>query len=223
MASGLDNNRVAPKHEPGPQLSHPHRRLRLVAAKPNVDITVDMGDGPATPTGGFAGWEEVARVQRRAMTAFEGLPAKTQDVPILIDGYREDRSVERQVEAVLSLGGAVVFTAVGPIFGSGGRFVFGDEPEFTEQIRASDETLLRARIVLKLMGYVPAAAAGEKPRPHIALGEAVPLEYTVRQGDTLVKIAYAQYHDRSRWKEIGEKNGIQDPHKKLKPGTVLVL
>lgn len=220
----IADNRVAPKTE-SPQLASSHPQLRLRAAKAEVDVTVDMGDGPATPTGGFAGWEEVARVGRRAMTAFNGLPAFAQDVPILIDGYREGRSVERQLQAVLALGGAVVFTAVGPIHRSGGRFVFGDEPEFTEQVRAEGTTaLIRVRMVLKLTEYVPAAVVGEKKKPHVALGEAIPLEYTVRQGDTLVNIAGRLYPgEAARWKQIGEKNGISDPHKKLKPGMELIL
>lgn len=206
------------------QLARPHKQLRLVASKPNVDITVDMGDGAATPSAGYAGWEEVPRVKRRAMTAFKGLPAFQQDVPIFIDGFAEDRSIERQVEAVLSLGAAVVFTALGPIWNSGGRFVFGDEPEFTEQIRASDETLVRVRLVLKLMEYVAPNVAGEKAKPKVSLGNAVPLEFTVHDGaDTLVKIAFRIYHDKTRWKEIGQKNGISDPYRKLPMGRKLAL
>lgn len=222
--TGLDNNRVAPKREPGPQLAKGHRQLRLVAASPAVDISVDMGEGPATPTAGYAGWEEVQRIERRAMTSFHGLPAFQQDVPIMLDGWREDRSIERQLEEIEKLGDNVVFRAIGPIFRSGSRFVFGDEPEYGEMIRASDETLLRVRMTLKLMGYVTPNLAGTPPKPKHSIEMGIPLEYTVHgDEDTLAKIAYALYHDRSRAIVIGRLNGITDIHKKLKIGRVLKL
>ena len=207
-----------------PKLARPHKQLRLIAAKPNVDITVDMGDGPATPTAGYAGWEEVPRIKRRALTAFNGLPAFQQDVPILIDGFGEGRDVERQVEAVLSLGAAVIFTAEGPIYHSGAKFVFGAEPEFTEQVRDTDETLLRVRMVLKLMGKGSLEGTGAKRETPSEGSKGFPLEYVVTAGaDTLHKIAALLYQEPSKWKELGEKNGISDPYKKLKVGRRLTL
>lgn len=223
--SGLSENQVAPKHEPKTKpLAHAHKKLRLVAAHPAVDIQVPMGDGPATPTAGYAGWEEVQRIERRSLTSFQGLPAFQQDVPIMLDGWAEDRSIERQLEEVEKLAGNVVFRAIGPIFRSGSRFVFGDEPEYGEMIRASDETLLRVRMTLKLMEYVAPNLAGRKPKPKHGLDMGVPLEYTVHGGDrTLAKIAYDLYHDRSRAIVIGRLNGITDVHKKLKIGRKLKL
>lgn len=206
------------------KLAFPHKQLRLIASNPAVDIEVPMGDGPATPTAGYAGWEEVQRIERRAMTSFNGLPAFQQDVPIMLDGWREDRSIERQLEELEKLGGNVVFRAIGPIFRSGSRFVFGDEPEFGEMIRASDETLLRVRVTLKLMEFVRPDLAGTKPRPKHSVEMGIPLEYTVHgEDDTLAKIALALYHDRSRAIVIGRLNGITDVHKKLKIGRTLRL
>lgn len=201
-----------------------HPQLRLTASNPQVDIQVNMGDGPATPTAGYAGWEEVPRIKRRSMTDFIGLPPFQQDVPIRLDGFRENRSVERQLAVIESLGGNVIFRAFGPIFHSGDRFVFGDEPEFTELVRAHDGTLIRALLTLKLKEYVsPDQAGRRKSKGKIGLGNAVPLTHVVSKGETLSEIAFHLYHDASRWKEIGKKNGIHDAHKKLKPGRVLVL
>ena len=49
-------------------------------------------------------------------------------------------------------------------------------------------------------------------------------QYTVRRGDTLMKIAFEQYGDLYRWKEIYEANraNIQDPNH-VPPGTQLSL
>jgi phage baseplate assembly protein W len=37
-------------------------------------------------------------------------------------------------------------------------------------------------------------------------------DYRIEQGDTLRSIAYRQYHDASRWREIADLNGLRYPH-----------
>jgi nucleoid-associated protein YgaU len=206
--------------------NQPHEKLRLVCQDPPVDIEVSLGDGPATPTAGYAGWEDVPRVNRRAMTSFQGLPAFQQDVPIMLDGYREGRSVERPLEEVLSLGGHVIFTASGPIFESGKRFIFGDEPEFGEMIRNVSGALLRVRLVLKLKRYVPADEVGRKTKVKPAVDQAVPLTYTTAGGETLWEIVgkfYGIFEVSANWKRIGKLNGITDPYRVLPKGRVIKL
>ncbi len=46
--------------------------------------------------------------------------------------------------------------------------------------------------------------------------------YTVKEGDTLQKIASRFYGDYTQWKKIAEANKIENP-RKLKPGTVLKI
>lgn len=201
-------------------------QLHLICDDPKVDLKVNMGDGPATPTAGFAGREVVPRNQRKGMTSFVGTEPFQQDVPVLLDGYRENRSVERALEQLLSLGGNAVFKAYGPIHREGIDYVFGEDPEFgtepgKEVIRAQDGTLLRQALTLKLMEYVPATVIGHRHKMDI--GQAVPVSYRTKQGDTLIKVAQAVYHDWRRWKEIGQKNGITDPHRVLPAGMPLTL
>jgi hypothetical protein len=185
-----------------------------------------MCDGPATPTAGYAGWEDVSRVNRRAMTSFQGLPTFQQDVPIMLDGYREGRVVERPLEEVLSLGGNSIFTADGPIFESGSRFIFGDEPEFGEMIRNTAGALLRVRLVLKLKRYVPADEIGRRVKPKRGLNNAIPLTYTTVKGDTLWEIAakfYGVFEASANWQRIGKLNGITDPYRVLPAGRTIKL
>lgn len=202
-------------------MSHP--QLRLIAPEINVDVKVDMGNGPATPSAGYAGWETVPRVRRRELTSFAGLPPFQQDVPVFLDGHHDNTSVQRQLDTILKLGGAVVFRAYGPIFDSGNRFVFGGEPEFEELHRAEDMTLIRTRMTLKLMEHVPPDRAGQQHEGKMGLGRGVALTYKTVAGDTLAKIAHKLYHDWKRWKEIAAKNNLSDPHKKLPPGLELKL
>lgn len=47
--------------------------------------------------------------------------------------------------------------------------------------------------------------------------------YTVRKGDTLIKIAMKIYQDRDMWKPLAKLNDIRDPRKELTPGRVIRL
>jgi hypothetical protein len=199
-------------------------QLHLIAVDKSVDIKVDLGDGSSTPTAGFSGYETVPRIRKKGMTAFVGTPPFAQDVPVFLDGYRENRSIQREHDLLLSLGGSSVFWAYGPIDRPGLRYVFGDEPEFGETIKAEDGTLLRRAITLKLEEWVPTDQAGQRVGPKVGVGQGVPLSYTTVQGDTLEKVAFKVFdHEWRRWKEIGQKNGRSDPHKLLPPGLELKL
>lgn len=198
-------------------------QLHLVAVDGSIDLKMSMGDGPATPTAGLSGYESIKRIRRKSMTAFVGTEPFAQDVPVMLDGFRENRSIERQLERLEEFGGSTRFRAYGPIHHEGDVYVFGDEPEYGDAIRAEDGTLLRQRLTLKLEEYVPAVIAGTRRGGREAVGQAQPVEYTTRKGDTLEKIAFRLYHDKSRWKEIARKNGLTDPLKRFPAGKKLKL
>lgn len=210
------------------------RLLRLVCPDPKVDIRVEMGDGPATPSAGAAGWEVTARAGgRRSITTRTSPPPFQQDVPVFLDGFRQRRSVQRQLDAILSLGDSYAepFRAHGPIHRDGGLFVFGGEPDFGEAIRDDDEnnTLIRQRLTLKLMVYTRPDVVRERRRRRrsggrIAHNVAVGGTYTTKKGDTLQSIAADLYNDDWReWRSIANKNGLSDPNRKFPAGKVLRL
>jgi hypothetical protein len=205
------------------------KKLRLICPNPQVDISVEMGDGPSTPTAGFAGWEVTDRENGKGITERVGLQPFQQDVPIFLNGYAQDHSIERQLTEILSLGDedAEPFKAFGPIDRSGIKYVFGGEPDFGEVIKDDDGDRLRQRVTLKLMEYVrPDVVKERRKKKHhqrMGVGEAQALTYTTKQGDTLARIAQKLLGDLRRWREIGDKNGIHDPFKVLKPGLVLKL
>jgi nucleoid-associated protein YgaU len=208
-------------------------RLRLICAYPKVDIRVQMGEGPAQPTAGAANHEVTQRLPgRRSITTRTSPPPFQQDVPVFLDGLAERRSVQRQVDAILSLGSpdALPFRAHGPIHRSGELFVFGGEPDFGEAIRDDDEdeTLIRQRLTLKLMRWTRPDPIKEhrdrrRRKRQGPITDAVAVSYTTRKGDTLAKIAARLLRDWRRWKEIGQKNGISDPYRKLPEGRELIL
>lgn len=200
--------------------------LRLTCAELNVDITVSMGGGPATPVSGFAGWETIERVEGKALTDRGGVEPFGQEVPVFLDGYAKGNSVQRQLDELMKLGGedGEPFRAFGPIHRPGIRYVFGGEPEFGDAIRDDDGTLLRQELTLKLLEYVPPdQLRRRKRRIGLSGNEAVGGTYTTKKGDTLAKIAARLLNDWKRWREIGNKNDIHDPHRVLPAGRRLKI
>lgn len=211
------------------------RLLRLSCPNPKVDIRVQMGDGPATPTAGVAGWEATSRTGgERAITTRTSPPPHQQDVPIFLNGLRDGRSVQRQLDAIISLGevDAEPFRAYGPIHFDGALFVFGGELEYGETIRDddNDDVLIRQRLTLKLMKLNRPNAVKERQRRRQARGRrgidgnvAVGGTHRVTAGETLQSIAAHELNDWRRWQEIGNKNGLTDPNRPLPAGKVLKL
>ncbi len=213
--------------------------IRIQCPPKKIDIMVRLGDGPATPTAGFASWEVVDRVEGKGVTDRVGAPPFQQDVPIFLDGYAKDNSIQGQLNTLLRLGGpdAVPFRCTGPIHKPHLRYVFGGEPEFGEAIRDDSEDdgrLLRQRVTLHLLEYVSPDTIRRRKRKigisnavvashAMGLSDAVPLSATVRAGDNLQTIVARELGDWTLWQEVGRKNGIRDPFKKLDPGRVIRL
>jgi hypothetical protein len=196
-------------------------RVRFICQNPKTDLVVPMGDGPATPTAGASDWEVIDRVEGKGITDRGSVPPFQQNVPIFLDGYAKGNSVQRQLDALINLRGAV-FRVEGPVHKPNLRYVFGGEPDFGEVIRDDDCTLLRQRLTLPLMEYVPPDVL-RRPNRRAGIGQAQALTYTVKAGDTLARVAHKLLGDWKRWREIGDKNGIRDPFALLKPGRVLKL
>ncbi len=78
---------------------------------------------------------------------------------------------------------------------------------------------LRAKLSLALKEYRPVEIQiKENPKGSPDFDK----KYVVRRGDTLSRIAFANYRDSSVWRDIARHNGIEDP-RTLEPGQVLQL
>lgn len=197
------------------------KEVRIVAKSHKIDITVPLS-GVATLTGGLGGWTTVDRADDLSLTDWNGQEPLTQDVPLLLDGWdRTPRSVERQLNTIFKLGRDFnhkdrerppVFKVEGPVFYSGKYWVLpsgGIELGTDDTIRLEDGTLVRQSLVLHLLEHVRAdvlrehrKSKGIAKRP----GDAIPLTYDTRQGDTLMSVATDQFGDWTRWAEIAKKN-----------------
>lgn len=212
------------------------KKVRIIATDPAIDITVPMGDGPATITQGLGGWQVVDRQDDIAATDWTGQEPLVQAVPLLLDGFSKGESVERDLNTIFKLARDVVgdehippiFKVFGPIYFSHKEWVLPDggiELDSASVIREDDGTLLRQALTLRLLEYVKpdTITIRGKGKQRTGLGKARPVSYTTRAGDTLAKIAARIFGDWTRWKEIGRKNGISDPNRVLRAGRVLAL
>lgn len=205
------------------------RPLRIQCPEKKIDISVQMGDGPATPTAGYTSWEVVDRVEGKGVTDRVGTPPFQQDVPIFLDGFAKDNSIQGQLNEILDLGGEDTepFRCTGPIHRPHLRYVFGAEPDFGEVIRDDEDgRLLRQRVTLHLLEYVNPDTLRRRKRKQgrrIGVSSATTLTTVVRADDTLARITHRELGNWKRWEEIGRKNGIRDPFKRLQPGRVINL
>lgn len=210
--------------------------LRIFAPSEGVDLRVLHGDGPATPTGGVGGWQQVARTDAKSMTEWSGNDTFTQDIPVLLNGFKEGNVVQGQANDIIALGRKTdddevppVFRMVGAIWMPWLPWVLEDVEWTDEVIRDDDTRLLRQEVVLKVAEFEDPDQVKVKRIRHPygtskGGGTNFPTnQYIVRKGDNLVKIATKVYGDRTRWKKLSEKNDIRDPHHELEPGRIIKL
>lgn len=214
-------------------------KLHIVAPSVDVDVEILMGNGPATPNGGLGGWQQKERPDAKSMTEWTGQETIMQSVPLLLNGFMEGNSIQGQANDIIALGRKTVDDEVPPVFRMFGPIHFGWLPWVLESIdwgeaedqviRDSNTRLMRQEVTLHVAEYEgPDSIRTKRIRKAFGTGATIGIGapgnvYIVSDGDTLGKIAAKLYGDRSRWKEIGDKNGINDPNQELKAGRELKL
>ncbi len=216
--------------------------IRIISQDPGIDISVPVGNLPATLVGGLGGWREVERQDDLSVSDWDGQELLKQDISILLDGWATNESVDRQLNTILKLGrdsrgehAPAVFRVSGPVYFEGKAWVLppdgidltGGEIETIR--RQGNGELLRQEVILHLMEYrrpdtIKVRRKG-KHRDRTGVSPGRPLTYTTVKGDNLQKIAAKPgiFGDWKRWKEIGDKNGLADPHRVLPAGMELRL
>jgi hypothetical protein len=75
---------------------------------PSYRITALLGDQRPNVEQGYGGWEEVTRPRRSPLTTWRGAPALHLSLPLLLDGFASNTSVEPQLGIVEKMGSAVL-------------------------------------------------------------------------------------------------------------------
>jgi hypothetical protein len=216
--------------------------IRFIATDPQIDIEVPVGNSGAQLVGGLGGYQEIERQDDVSLTDWTGQEALKQDISLLLDGWAKGDSVERELNTILKLGRdpngervPPVFKFFGPVYFEGKSWVLPDggidltSGEIETIRRHGDGELLRQEVILHLLEFIPPEQLRlrnkkkAQQRAGISQNIAVGGTYTTKGGETVSEIAARLLNDWQRWKEIGPKNGINDPNRKLPAGRVLKL
>lgn len=216
------------------------QNLRIWPVTYGVPLTVRLDEGSPTITSNETGWEAINRPLKSGLVRWNGIAPITQDVPIIIDGFRESKTVrwderktvEWDVNALRILAGIgwseydglppTVVRLYGAIHHSDFRWVISGITE-GETIRNNNGSLIRYHAVISLTEYRRPDQIKVRRNPHP--GPQRKPFYTVKKGDTLNKIAVKLYNHRRWWKLIAkaQKPPIKDPDRELKVGRELRL
>lgn len=172
----LSSHRAQPRTDVLRRLKAPLiPRITIYPIMPTgAPASFDLGDGHETPDGGTT-WEVTDRPQRKGITTFQGYPPWRMLVPIMIDGYADDRDVGPKFQYLWKLqslvtspaapnltGGSAgpfttehptVFRIGGPVSLTGFQWVL-ETIEIGDFIRNNVGALVRVACVLHLLEFV---------------------------------------------------------------------
>lgn len=205
--------------------------VRIFSTDPPLELLALLGDGPVQPTGGAGGYATIERPRKPPVTNWQGSPAKTMSLPLIIDGYKEDRSVENECVIVERWGKVLPGDARTPIVqldgklnGTGIEWVVDGIDWGQEERDPLTGYRIRQVVTLDLIQFIDAPIR-VIPQPVVPVVKPPAYKiYTAKTGDTLSKIAARQLKNSKRWKEIKAVNPapkIKTAKQKLKPGRKL--
>lgn len=186
-------------------------------------VTVLRGDGAPKMVDGGSGWTVEDRPRRVGLTIWKGRNPYRMDVPILIDAWASQDSIENDIAilnqmqmgsdleqppTVTIVGGVPVKGIVwvlDPIIDWGDNVIWGANSR-------GDMFRYRQDAVVHLCQYNP------EDRLQVSGGGNLqaPRRYIVKQGDDLRSISQKMYGDPTKWKLIQAANNIRDPKRILR-------
>lgn len=198
----------------------PAQMITLRSTAPARSVTGIRGQTAPAPTGGFGGWQTVARPHRKALTEWDGIDPLELTFSLIFDGGVDRSSIEaqcltleemsqpvdRQAPPPISVAGAVPHSELAWVISG---LAWDPAPEYS---KGGYRT--RHEVTLTLLEHVAAdkvQTAAAAARSQVA--PSTSRVYTVRAGDTLVSIAAAQLGDFTRWTQIAALNGLRDPNR----------
>jgi hypothetical protein len=189
------NANARPSNAPGksdaPTL--PRGCVQIYCADPPRSVIALLGPDPIKQTGGGGGWETVARPHQTAMTIWGGGAPYAVALPLMLDDYHENGTVEDAVALINRLArgdddsepGVV---EIGGVQLPADRWVI-DSVDWGDPIRADDDLrTLRQPVTLALLEHVPPSylQPGRRARDNPKRKTRV---VVVKKGDTPAKIA----------------------------------
>lgn len=202
---------------------YPPDYVAIAAPDRGLFVLARVGDGTPTVSGGVGGWEAVPRPLRRPLTVWRGTPDPlTLSLPILLDGFDEDKPVEKDVRTLEKMGGLdrgdpeppelIVEGAVPHSETHRGRWVLNGLDWGDAIRRASDGQRVRQAVTLTLVLKVD-----DDRLDRIRHAQARPTYRYVhaRPGDTYEKIAARELKLKRLGSRLARLNGGRSPDVKL--------
>lgn len=78
--------------------------VRIYSTDPPLSVLARLWSDKPNVDGGYGGWQEIARPRRRPLTSWIALPALRVSLPLLLDGWRWDVSVEQDAGQIERMG-----------------------------------------------------------------------------------------------------------------------
>jgi hypothetical protein len=78
--------------------------VRISSKDPPLSVTARLAEERPNVESGFGGWEEVARPRKSPITTWQGSPAIRLTLPILLDGWARNVSVEGDIRDIQKMG-----------------------------------------------------------------------------------------------------------------------
>jgi hypothetical protein len=204
---------------------------------------------PVIVTAGYGGWSRVARPRKKALTEWVGRDSTSLEIEFLLDAFTENDGlfVISQERALERLAGLDINDPEPPLcrilsrppaliphnFHHASQVLWFVETitwdkESIESNSVGNHTRIGGTFTITQFvddERLASLTSVERRKKASGAGRgAARKTYTVKAGDTLSKIAARSdvYGDASKWKKIGDANGIRDP-KKLRTGQVLKI
>lgn len=212
----------------------------VIRSKGHTPLRIGLGE-ELEIAGGVGGWARITRPRRQSLTEWQGYEGREMRVPVIFDGFADDRSVEREIRQLEKFGRKgrgdnhpPVLTLKGPIPHSDLDWVIQDI-EWGRFDRRTDGQRIRQHATIIFWDFVDAditikrkRSPAKKSRDRNRGGKGQNdnkgsrRTYTVKRGDTLSSIAARRLGDSSLWRKIADLNDIRDP-KRIRVGQVLRL
>ena len=214
--------------------------VTFTSKKPAITVTAMLGPDPPRITGGYGGWEKVARPRRQALTHWVGRDPLSQAISIVFEGFREQESVELDCQKLEQLalpwhkGDEPPVVRIHNEEDHDGAALHTELPWVVEDIEWGDSSRTRKgfrtrqEATVHLLRYVadeyvkpaPPAKKNRQNRkkknrrsqsPLSMPAQSSPILYIVKEGDTLTSIAARELGDWRLWIDIADTNGLRDP------------
>lgn len=203
------------------------RQVTILSTRPSISVTAWLGADPPTVSGGYGGWDIVARPRRQALTHWKGHDPFQMELPILLDGFVNNSSVEARCTALERMARPPRVLDEPPLVKVIGQVPHTDLVWVIQTIRWGDVVRsttgqrIRQACIVSLLRYiehdrVQLAGAAARARQLATTASNSPTSgisapHTVKKGETLASIAAAKLGDYKRAGEIAALNGIRDP------------